>query len=449
MSRSLRPDPSRAITIDPPKSTPQSRAAERAARGATDGSRPNRDRPRTAAWFLLTLLVLVVLVVVRLVTLTPSDVTLRVTAASAVTVGGARPHPTWPGAGQAALAVEGIGSLGSHGDAPAPTASLAKVMTAYLILKQYPLIGDERGFTVTVTPADAEAEAVDTGENQSVVAVRAGEQLDERQLLEALLIPSGDNIARMLAAHASGTDAAFVAEMNAEARSIGMDHTTYTDPSGFESSTVSTASDQLKIFERAMGSAVFRQIVSMSGVTLPVAGTLRNYDPLIADGYEGKTGSDSAAEGCLAFYKYETVDGHRLTVVGVVMGQGSGSDTDVILGAAGDAAASLVKSVTPTIRVHTVLPAHSPVALATSADGSTVRAETAGALRVIGWGGVTERLVVFVRSSGPSLQAGTTLGAATLIGGLPRPASASGPTSVRVTDTLGAPGLSWRLSHLL
>ena len=79
-----------------------------------------------------------------------------------------------------------------------------------------------------------------------------------------------------------------------------MDRTTYTDPSGFDPSTVSTAADQLRIFEEAMRFPV-RQIVSMPSVTLPVAGTLTNYNPLIADGFAGKTGSDSAAGGCLAF----------------------------------------------------------------------------------------------------------------------------------------------------
>jgi hypothetical protein len=82
-------------------------------------------------------------------------------------------------------------------------------------------------------------------------------------------------------------------------------------------------------------------------VTLPVAGTLTNYNPVIADGYAGKTGSDSAARGCLAFFTQVTVAGHGLTVVGVVMGQGDGSDTSVILAAAGDAAQRLVDSVDP------------------------------------------------------------------------------------------------------
>jgi hypothetical protein len=57
--------------------------------------------------------------------------------------------------------------------------------------------------------------------------------------------------------------------------------------------------------------------------------------------------SDSAARGCLAFSTHATVGGHRLTAVGVVMGQGQGSDTSVILAAAGQAAKLLVESVAP------------------------------------------------------------------------------------------------------
>jgi D-alanyl-D-alanine carboxypeptidase (penicillin-binding protein 5/6) len=99
---------------------------------------------------------------------------------------------------------------------------------------------------------------------------------------------------------------------------------------------------------------VFRQVVSMATVTLPVAGTLTNYNPLLAEGYAGKTGSDSAAGGCLAFLTRPTVGGHPLSAVGVVLGQGHGSDTPALLAAAGEAAEQLVDSIAPTIRVRTI-----------------------------------------------------------------------------------------------
>jgi D-alanyl-D-alanine carboxypeptidase (penicillin-binding protein 5/6) len=254
------------------------------------------------------------------------------------------PAVMWPRDGQAALVLGDGRPAASPHEQPAPIASLAKVMTAYLILKRYPLSGAQDGFTISVTAAQAQAEAQDAAQRQSVVAVRAGEPLSERQLLEALLIPSGNNIARLLAAVVAGSETRFVAEMNAEARALGMDRTIYTDPSGFDPGTVSTAADQLRVFQRAMRFPVFRQIVSMPSVTLPVAGTLTNYNPLIAEGFAGKTGSDSAAGGCLAFFTHATVGARRLTAVGVVMGQGHGSDTSALLAAAGEAAKQMVES---------------------------------------------------------------------------------------------------------
>jgi D-alanyl-D-alanine carboxypeptidase (penicillin-binding protein 5/6) len=253
----------------------------------------------------------------------------------------------WPLRGQAALVLGGGRPAASPQEQPVPIASLAKVMTAYLTLQRYPLGSAQDGFTITVTPGQAQEQVQEAAQHQSVVEVRAGEQLTERQLLEALLIPSGNNIAGVLAARVAGSETGFVADMNAEARALGMNHTSYTDPSGFDPGTVSTASDQLRAFQRAMRFAVFREIVSMPSVTLPVAGTLTNYNPLLAEGYAGKTGSDSAAGGCLAFFTRVTAGGHRVTAVGVVMGQGQGSNTSTILAAAGEAARRLIASVAP------------------------------------------------------------------------------------------------------
>ena len=128
----------------------------------------------------------------------------------------------WPARGQAALVIGDGRTAASPHEQPVPIASVAKVMTAYLTLERYPLTGAQDGFTITITPAQAQAEAEEAADEQSVAPVRAGEQLTERQLLEALLIPSGNNIARLLAARVAGSEARFIEEMNTEARSLGM-----------------------------------------------------------------------------------------------------------------------------------------------------------------------------------------------------------------------------------
>src|SRR5436189_6218002 len=111
--------------------------------------------------------------------------------------------------------------------------------------------------------------------------------------------------------------------MNATARSLGMTRTRYTDPSGYDDATVSTAADQLRMVDRAMRLPVFASIVGTPSATLPVAGTVRNTDTLLGyDGFVGvKTGSDDAAGGCFAFRAIRWIDGTRTTITGVVLGQ--------------------------------------------------------------------------------------------------------------------------------
>jgi hypothetical protein len=83
----------------------------------------------------------------------------------------------WPHQGQAALALGNGQHAASPNEQPVPIASLAKVMTAYLTLKRYPLVGAQDGFTITISETDAQDEVQDAAENQSGVAVAAVGQL--------------------------------------------------------------------------------------------------------------------------------------------------------------------------------------------------------------------------------------------------------------------------------
>jgi D-alanyl-D-alanine carboxypeptidase (penicillin-binding protein 5/6) len=230
----------------------------------------------------------------------------------------------WPAAGQAAYIVSGESEVHvSPHQHPAAIASIAKVMTAYLVLRDHPLEPGQAGPTITLTDADVADTDRRRGQDESVVSVAAGEQLSEVQALQALLLPSANNIAAVLARWDAGSEERFVARMNATARSLGMRHTHYTDPSGYEDATVSTAADQVRIVEVAMRLPVFAGIVAMPSVTLPVAGTVHNTDTLLGHaGFVGvKTGSDEAAGGCFAFAAIRPIHGKRRTIIGVVLGQ--------------------------------------------------------------------------------------------------------------------------------
>jgi D-alanyl-D-alanine carboxypeptidase (penicillin-binding protein 5/6) len=246
------------------------------------------------------------------------------TAVSSVHVGRSVPTMVWPANGQAAFAQGGESQIeAGPNQHAAAIASVAKVMTAYLVLRDHPLRPGEDGPTITLTDADVADTDRRRGRQESVVSIAGGEQLTERQALQALLLPSANNIAAVLARWDAGSTGRFVARMNAAARSLGMTRTRYTDPSGYDDTTVSTAADQVRVVDRAMRLPAFASIVATPSAWLPVAGTVRNTDTLLGqDGFVGvKTGSDDAAGGCFAFRAVRRVDGKRTTITGVVLGQ--------------------------------------------------------------------------------------------------------------------------------
>jgi len=239
-------------------------------------------------------------------------------------LGQALPSTVWPADGQAAFVQSGRSQVqAGPNQHAAPIASVAKVMTAYLVLRDHPLRAGEDGPTITLTDTDVADTDRRRGQQESVVPIAAGEQLTERQALQALLLPSANNIAAVLARWDAGSVDRFVARMNATARSLGMIHTRYTDPSGYDDATVSTAADQVRIADRAMLLPVFASIVATPSATLPVAGTIHNTNTLLGhDGFVGvKTGSDDGAGGCFAFRAIRWIDGKRTTITGVVLGQ--------------------------------------------------------------------------------------------------------------------------------
>ncbi len=239
-------------------------------------------------------------------------------------LGEAVPSTAWPARGQAAFVQTGQSDVqAGPNQHAAPIASVAKVMTAYLVLGDHPLRPGEAGPTITLTEADVADTDRRRRQQESVVSIAAGERLTERQALQALLLPSANNIAAVLARWDAGSADRFIARMNAAARSLGLAHTRYTDPSGFDEATVSTAADQVRLVDRAMRLPVFASIVATPSATLPVAGTVRNTNTLLGhNGFVGvKTGSTGAAGGCFAFRAIRRSDGKRTTITGVVLGQ--------------------------------------------------------------------------------------------------------------------------------
>src|SRR5205807_3954127 len=164
-----------------------------------------------------------------------------------------------------------------------------------LVLKHYPLHASDSGPLFEVGEDDVVDTETRRRERQSVVDVRAGEQLTEREALMAILLPSANNIAELVAREVPGSVPSFVADMNHTAHVLGMSHTTYTDPSGYDDGTVSTALDQLRLAQVVAKDQTLAGMMATRTYWLPVAGEVNNTNALLGqDGFVGmKTGSDT------------------------------------------------------------------------------------------------------------------------------------------------------------
>lgn len=338
----------------------------------------------------------------------PPAPTLVQQISASFTIPGAAPGIPWPGIGQAAVEIEGVGSLGTSGSVgtPVPIASVAKTMTAYLVLADHPLADGDAGPAITVRASEAAAYGSELRQGQSLVKIYAGEQISERDALEALMLASADNVAKILARWDAGSVSDFVASMNQAAKRLGMTHTTYTDPSGLDPSTVSTAPDQIKLAETAMQSASFRSIVGLRTADIPVEGTIKNFNQLVGEnGVIGvKTGSTDSAGGCLLFAATMTVGGRDETVIGAVLGQPLGAGDD-FLGSTLYIASKIIDAARSSMATVTIaVPGTQVAVVQRPGEAADTRLGVASAVTITGKPGQAYRVVVSGDPSAPTLE---------------------------------------------
>lgn len=230
----------------------------------------------------------------------------------------------WPELGQASAAVAGVGTIGeSPAQQPQPIASLTKMMTAYLVLKERPLAPGEPGPEVQFQEHHVADYLARRANDESVVPVTAGATMSQRDLLRGLLLASGNNLADVLAEWTAGSVEAFVARMNEEARTLGMHDTFYADAAGLDPRTVSTAHDQLLLAQAAMANPTFAQIVRETEANLPGAGIVYNTNSQLGKGgiVGIKTGWTEEAGACFVFAAEWQVEGGTQLILGAVLGQ--------------------------------------------------------------------------------------------------------------------------------
>lgn len=364
-----------------------------------------------------------------------------------VTLPGSPPALAWPSGGEAAIGVSGAGVLAAHGSqTPTPLASVTKMMTAYVVLHDHPIGATGQGPDIPVGATAVATYQQDVAAGDSVVAVEAGEQLSEVQALEGLLVPSGDNIASLLADWDAGSETAFVAKMNADAKALGLTGTTYADSSGVDPGSVSTAQDQVKLAMADMANATFASVVAMAQVTLPVAGVQYNVDSQLGkNGIIGiKTGWTEEAGGCFVFAADVKAGGGTQQIVGAVLDQGATASAQSALTNAFTAAQALLSSADHSVERTTVVRAGSVLGHLHAPWAPTVALSATRSVTVTGFAGEhVATSVVLAPKVTPPLAAHHRFGALVV-----QVDGRSVRVPLRTSRALPGASIGWRLTNV-
>lgn len=345
----------------------------------------------------------------------------------------------WPSQGQAAIGAVGFGILdATPTDQAVPIASIAKVMTALSVLKQKPLAGGQQGPTITLGKQDVAVYKKYLAENGSVVPVAVGEKITEYQALEAMLVPSANNIADSLAVWAFGSIKAYVAYANQLAKTMGFKNTVINDASGFSPKTVGTARDLVILGQVVLNNPVLAKIVSQKQAIVPVIGSVINTNWLLGiSGINGiKTGHTDQSGGCYLFSSQQVIGGRKITLIGAIVGAPN-------LATAINDARPLIKSSRNGFELVMVASQDQLVGHYKMPWGSTVWVVAEKKLETLNWRGVATQITIELKDLKAPAAAGITLGNLSVnVGGKTM------SIALKLKDNLAGPSLPWRIYRL-
>ncbi|MEU7097887.1 D-alanyl-D-alanine carboxypeptidase [Streptomyces longwoodensis] len=398
---------------------------------------------RIKIWTPLVILLVIVFAIVQAVRPLPKP-ELTLTAKDSFTFEGSKVQLPWPGEGQGWMDVDDVGTVDSFGkQTPVPIGSVAKSMTAYIVLKDHPLKSGEEGPAI---PVDATAEkegGYDADGESTLNTVKAGDKLTEKQALSAIMIPSANNIARLLARWDAGSETAFIKKMNDTAKELGMTNTTYTDASGLKETTVSTAEDQVKLGNELVRIKALTDITRLPEWTDPSGQKWRNYNTLVPYNHAIglKTGSTTKAGGNLLFAATEEVGGETVTLVGAVLGQHKAPIIDTVNAVSKTAMLAAQESMT----ASKILKKGDVVGYVDDRMGHHTPVVVTEDVPAVGWAGLTVKLSFAPADDLPhSAKAGTQVGTLTVGDG----DSGAVKVPVALEKELAEPGFTDKLTRI-
>lgn len=345
----------------------------------------------------------------------------------------------WPTSGEAAIGAIGYGLLDTSGDQkPLPTASVAKVITALVVLNKKPLKAGEQGPTITFSQADNDLYNKYVSEEGSVVPVSAGDSMTEYQALEAMMLPSANNVADSLAIWAYGSLPAYQTAAQNYVKTLGMTTTTIgNDASGFDPSTTSTATDFVKLGTAAAASPALATIMNQSSVDIPGFGTYRNVNSLVGQyGIRGiKTGNTDQAGGCFLGAADVKVGNKTVTFVTAVMGSPD-------LGSALRNTIPLVEAAPSEFQTVTLISAGKQIGSVNTAWGSTAAVKSTRTVTVTTWSGTAISPEVHPAKVSVGATSGSQAGTFII-----KQDGQSQTVNLALAGTIEKPSFVWRLTH--
>ncbi|MFF3215332.1 D-alanyl-D-alanine carboxypeptidase family protein [Streptomyces sp. NPDC002886] len=387
-------------------------------------------------------LLAVVLAVVQLVRPLPAP-TLKMTTNASYTFKGAEASMPWPKEGQAYMAAAGLGTVGTFGEQkPVAIGSVAKAMTAYVILKDFPMKKGEKGQMIPVDKTAVDDGKKETEGESTVNNLKEGDTISQHDALSAIMIPSANNVARLLARWDGGQEA-FVKKMNDTAKELGMTNTTYTDPSGLDATTVSTAEDQVKLGLKIVEMPELIDITNKPSWTDPAGKKWRNYNDLVPfNGSLGiKTGSTTKAGGNLLFAAEKKVGKTNQLIVGAVLGQHGVP----ILGTAIAASKDIMLATQKMLKAEPVIKKGDVVGYVDDGLGTQVPVVATADVQAVGW----PTLTIAIKLADGATQLPQTAKAGSEIGMLTVGEGASQvKVPVALQGDLTAPGLGKKLTRV-
>lgn len=349
------------------------------------------------------------------------------------------PDVTWPAKAQAAVALAGMKGVQVHGEQKAmPIASAAKMITALCILKAKPLALGEQGPVITITQADLDIYRQYIAVNGSVLPVRIGQQLTEYQMIQAIMLPSANNVADSMAIWAFGSLENYRAYATEYLKSLGLKNTTIgIDASGLSPTTTSTAADLVMLGKAVMKNPVLAQIAGQaSAPNIPGVGTITNVNSLLGShGIVGiKTGNTNQAGGVFVGAAQVVEKGRTETIITAIVGAANLQD-------ALNQSVPLIESARTNFKPVTLINRGSVVgSYKLPWSNTAVPASTAGNLVATAWKGSP----IPARISLSPIRANSASG--TPVGEI-RAAGAANPVPVLLTGSSSGAPWWWKLLH--